>query len=99
MPKGDRLSGSANANFPGLRLSDRDKLSAVMEPKYGGGRGLMELQMDNAQATDDEVRMHRSFPRVGDSLTSRHGSPETEQEDAHKYINMSPYSMDGSSVR
>jgi len=48
---------------------------------------------------DHSDGMHSSFPRIGQSLSSKHGSPETEQGDAHAYVSMSTYGMDGCSVR
>lgn len=43
-------------------------------------------------------RQHESFPKIGQSLSLSHGSPETEQNDAHTYISMTPHPMHMSAV-
>ncbi len=75
MPKGNREFGKAEANFPGLRLSDKNKLDAVMNSQYGGGKSLMDLQMTNAQNTEDDLR-----PSMKQDSHPDHNMPTPEHD-------------------
>lgn len=76
MPKGNREFGSRAAGYPGSKSSDYDKVSAVLNYDQKN-KTLQGIDMDTAQDIEDHFRMHDSFPRPGDSLTDKHGSPDT----------------------
>jgi hypothetical protein len=46
-----------------------------------------------------ENSVHESFPRIGEGLTEKHGTPsEMHEEGVHRYISMHPHPMHMSQV-